>query len=49
MIFEESEILNFFGDGYILIEKDVSSVFEEAYFVDGKAESRLFVFQRVEK
>lgn len=49
MIFKEDEVLDFFVDGYELIEKDVSSVPEEAYFVDGKAESRLYVFQRREK
>nr|WP_300916824.1 methyltransferase, TIGR04325 family [uncultured Acetatifactor sp.] len=49
MIFEESEVLNFFGTDYGLVERDISSVPEEAYFTDGKAESRMFVFQRVEK
>ena len=49
MIFEESEVLNFFGTDYGLVERDISSVPEEAYFTDGKAESRMFVFQRMEK
>lgn len=49
MILEENDILNFWGDMYELVEKDISSVPEEAFFVDGKAESRLFVFRRVER
>lgn len=48
MIFRKDEVMNFFGNEYELIEKDVSSVPEEAYFVDGKAESNLFVFQKTE-
>lgn len=49
MIFEENEVLNFFGTAYGLVERDISSVPEEAYFTDGKAESRMFVFRRMEK
>lgn len=48
-IFSEGEIAGFFsGGGYELVEEDVSSVPEEAFFSDGKAESRLYVFQRAE-
>lgn len=45
MIYSENEILNFFGTEYEIIERDVSSVPERVHFEDGKAESRLFVFQ----
>lgn len=44
MIFTESEIIKLFENEYDLVEEDISSVPEEAYFVDGKAQSKLFVF-----
>lgn len=44
-IFSEEEIRNFCEPAYKLIENDISSVPETAYFVDGKAESRFYVFQ----
>ncbi len=45
VIFSEDEITNFFEPDYKLIEKDISSVPEEAYFLDGKADSRFYVFE----
>ncbi len=48
-IFTEEEIQNFFGSSYRIIEKDISSVPEEAYFVDGKAESKYYVFEKIFK
>lgn len=45
-IFVESEIENFFGDDYIITERDVSSVPEMAYFIDGQADSRYYVFEK---
>lgn len=48
-IFGKEEVINFFGDAYRIIEDDVSSVDEEAYFEDGKAESRLYVFVNVDE
>lgn len=44
VIFEKNEVITFFEDDYRLIENDVSSVEEEAYFDDGKAKSRFYVF-----
>ena len=44
-IFSEEEIRDFCEPEYKLIENDISSVPETAYFVDGKAESRFYVFQ----
>lgn len=44
-IFDEEEILNLWGRDYKLVEKDSSSVAEDVYFIDGKAESRFYVFQ----
>lgn len=44
-IFSENEISHFFGTDYIMVEKDISSVPEWAYFVDGKAESMYYVFR----
>ena len=44
-IFSEEEIRDFCEPVYKLIENDISSVPETAYFVDGKAESRFYVFQ----
>lgn len=49
VIFDRSEAEGFFEYDYKLIENDISSVPEEAYFPDGKAESRLYVFERAEK
>ncbi|MDE6851312.1 MAG: methyltransferase, TIGR04325 family [Lachnospiraceae bacterium] len=45
-IFVESEIEVFFGNEYVIIERDVSSVPENAYFMDGQADSRYYVFER---
>lgn len=47
-IFDEGEIFRFFEPEYELIEEDVSSVPEEVYFVEGKADSRFYVFQHVD-
>lgn len=49
VIFDRNEVEGFFGHDYKLIENDISSVPEEAYFPDGKAESRLYVFEHIEK
>ncbi len=43
-IFDKDEVSGFLGEDYRVVESDSSSVEEEAYFVDGKAESRFFVF-----
>ncbi len=43
-IFDKDEVFGFLGEDYRVVESDSSSVEEEAYFVDGKAESRFFVF-----
>lgn len=48
-IFGKDEVINFFGDDFRVVEDDVSSVYEEAWFEDGKAESRLYVFVRVDE
>lgn len=40
---------NFLKVDYKLIENDISSVPEEVYFPDGKAQSRLYVFECIEK
>lgn len=47
VIFDRSEVEHFFEPDYKLIEHDISSVPEEAYFPDGKAESELYVFERI--
>lgn len=47
VVFEKNEVLHFFGNDYRVIENDTSSVEEEAYFEDGKAESRFYVFARI--
>lgn len=44
-IFSDDEVREMFGKAYEIIERDVSSVPEKAYFPDGKAESRYYVFQ----
>lgn len=44
-IFSEKEIKDFFEPEYQVIENDISSVPETANFIDGKAESRFYVFQ----
>lgn len=49
MIFRESEIIEFFRTAYELVEKDISSVPEWAYFEDGRVESKMYVFRRVEE
>lgn len=49
VIFGKNEVEKFFEDDYKLIENDISSVPEETYFPDGKAQSRLYVFERIEK
>lgn len=46
VIFDRYEVPDFFGDDYRIIENDTSSVDEEIWFTDGKAESRFFVFER---
>lgn len=43
-IFDRKDVLSFFDDNYKLVENDSSSVDEKAYFADGMAESRLYVF-----
>lgn len=48
VIFNRDEVPDFFGDHYRIIENDTSSVGEEAWFTDGKAESRFFVFERAD-
>lgn len=48
MIYTENEIMEFFGREYELIEKDISSVPEEVYFEDGKADSRYYVFCNIQ-
>lgn len=48
-IFTEKEIQNFFESSYRMIEKDISSVPEEVYFIDGKAESKYYVFEKISK
>lgn len=45
-IFVEKEIEKFGGNDYVMIEKDVSSVPEMAYFPDGQADSRYYVFEK---
>lgn len=47
MIFTENQIKSYFEPAYRMIEKDISSVPEEAYFIDGKAVSRYYVFQNM--
>lgn len=49
VIFDKDEVERFFEGDYKLIENDISSVPEEAYFPDGKAESRLYIFERIGK
>ncbi len=49
VIFDENEVKKYFEGDYKLIENDISSVPEEAYFPDGKAQSRLFVFECTEE
>lgn len=46
MIFSEEEICGLFGSDYELVEKDSSSVSEEARFEDDRAVSRYYVFER---
>lgn len=45
VIFSKDEVPNLFGGDYSLIEDDQSSVPEQAYFTDGKAESRFYVYK----
>lgn len=47
IIFSEKTIRDFFEPDYMMIENDISSVPEEVYFVDGKAESRYYVFHNL--
>lgn len=49
IIFSEDEMEDMFGSDYTLIENDVSSVPEEACFVDGKAESKYYAYKYIEK
>lgn len=44
-IFSENQIEGFFKPDYKMIECDISSVPEASYFVDGRAESRYYVFE----
>lgn len=46
MIFSEEKICSFFGSDYVLVEKDISSVPEEACFEDDRAVSGYYVFER---
>lgn len=48
VIFNRDEVADFFGNAYRIIENDTSSVAEEAWFTDGKAESRFFVFEHAD-
>ena len=48
-IFTEDQIRNYFEPDYRLVERDISSVPEEAYFTDGRAVSEYYVFQKNEK
>ncbi len=47
VIFDQNEVERWFEHSYKLIENDIASVPENAYFPDGKAESRLYVFERI--
>jgi len=47
-IFTEERIRSYFEPKYHLIEKDISSVREEAWFKDGRMVSRYFVFEKDE-
>lgn len=49
IIFNKEEMDGIFGKDYKLIEEDISSVPEEASFIDGKAESRYYVYEYAEK
>lgn len=46
IIFSEEELIDLVTSDYEMIEKDGSSVPENAYFLDENAESRFYVFQR---
>ncbi len=45
VIFTENDIRSFFEPDYKMIENDISSVPEKAYFVDGQAEHKYYVFE----
>ena len=47
VVFSEKMLRAFFEPDYVLVENDISSVPEKAYFVDGKAESRYYVFHNL--
>lgn len=47
MIYSEKEMENFWGPDYKLMEEDISSVPENPWFADGKAESKYYVFQLI--
>lgn len=47
MIFDEDSIMNFFDLDYKLVEKDIASVPEQAFFIDGNAESKFYVFEKI--
>ncbi len=49
VIFDMNEMKDTFGEHYKVIENDISSVPERAYFMDGMAESRFYVFECIEK
>lgn len=44
-IFGEDDVLSLFQFQYKLIEKDFSSIPEEAYFTDGRADAKWYVFE----
>lgn len=44
-IFTENQIENFFGSDYEVIERDIASVPETPYFIDGRAVSRYYVLR----
>ncbi len=48
-IYSEEEIMELLNPNYVLVERDCSSVPEEAYFADGKADSKLYVFRIAEE
>lgn len=46
-IFSEKQVEQFFLPSYKIIEKDTSSVYETAYFADGKAVSMYYVWENM--
>lgn len=45
-IFTEEEIESFFSVDYTIVERDMASVSEQAFFTDGMADSRFYVFEK---